>query len=83
MGISMHLTQLVLSSSTLINEIFCGSFLVKNLVVFVRATITAECILSLNHSNRKVVGGKHNVVDNYSDASATGPFGAVFCNPFK
>ena len=49
---------------------------------FVPST-TAKQILFLNHRNRKVVGGTHNVLVLYMDASATGLFDAVLCNPFK
>ena len=78
----VHLTHLVLSYRTLSNEISCGSFLIKNLVIFVRAT-TVNQILFLNHMSRKVVGGKHNVLVHYVNVSVQGPFGAVLSNPFK
>ena len=72
-----------LSSATLSNEILCGSFLIENLIIFVPA-IKAKWILVLcNHSDRKVVGGKHNVLVLYVDASALNPSGVVLCNPFK
>jgi hypothetical protein len=73
----------MLSSTTLSNEIFCGSFLIQNLVIFARATTTAKCILFLNHMDRKVVGYKHNDLVHLVDVSATGLFGVVLCNPFK
>ena len=47
-------TQKVLSSATLSNEIYCCSFLVKNLVVCVPST-AADCNSFCNHRNRKVV----------------------------
>ena len=78
----VHLTQLVLLSAILSNEIFCGSFLIKNLVICVPTTL-AKRILFLNHMNKKVVGGKHNVLVDYVDASAPDPSGVVLCNPFK
>ena len=79
----VHQTYLVLSSASLSNEIFCGSFiLIENLVVCVPAK-TVKQILVLNHRNRKVIGGKDNALEYYMDASAQDLFGAVFCNPFK
>ena len=59
------------------------NFLVKNLVVCVRAS-TAEQILFLNHRNRKVVGGTHNVLVHYVDGCAPHLHlsGVVLCNPF-
>ena len=78
----VHLTQLVLSYGTLSYEIFCGSFiLIGNLVVFVPAT-TAKQILFLNHMNREVVGGKHNVLVYYVNICAPDPAGVVLWNPF-
>ena len=142
MWILVHPTYLVLSSAALSNEIFCGLFLVKNLV-FLCATVvnvipqpqeqercrrqtqcsstlweclctwpswccplqpfqmrifvvhfdwkswyfvpgtTAKQILSLSHRNRKDVGGKHNVLVHYVNASAPNLFDVLFCNPFK
>ena len=79
----VHPTQKVLSSATLSNEIFCGSFfLVKIFVIFVHATVV-EQISFLNHKNGKVVGGKHNVLVHYADFSAPNQFGVVLCNPFR
>ena len=71
-----------LSTPTLSNEIFCGSFLIQNLAIFVCAT-TAKWILFLNHRNRKVVGGKHNVLAHYVNASAPDSSGVVLYNYFK
>ena len=71
---------LVLSSTTLSNEIFCGSVLVKNHVL--RATAVKQ-ILFLNHTNKKVVvGDKHNIPVHYVDVSAPESSGIVLCNPF-
>ena len=53
-----------------------------HLVIFVPST-TAKRILFLNHMNKKVIGGKHNVLINSMDASAPNPSGLVLCNPFK
>ena len=78
----MHLTQKMLSYGPLSNEIFCGSFLIKNLVIFVRAT-TVKQILFLNHVNSKVVEGKHNALVSYVDVCAPEPAGVVLWNPFK
>ena len=77
----VHLTQLVLFFATLSNEIFCGSFWLK-ILLFVCAT-TVKWVLFLNHRNRKLVGGKHNVLVHYVDVSAPGLLGVVLCNPFK
>ena len=44
---------------------------------------TAKWISFCNHRNKKVVGGKHNVLVHYSNASAPDPSGFVLCNPFK
>ena len=62
-------------------DILC-SFLIKKVIVFVRAT-TANQISFHNHRNRKVIGGKHNVLVLYVDASAPNLSGAVLCNHFK
>ena len=83
----VHPTHLVLSTVTLSSEIlpseiFYGSFLIKNHVVCVPST-TAKCISFHNQRNRKVVGGKHNVLILYVEASAPDPSGVVLCNPFK
>ena len=57
--------------------------LIKNHVfVFVPST-TAKWISSRNHRNRNGVGGKHNVLILYVNASAPNPSGVVLCNPFK
>ena len=61
-------------------DILC-SFLIENVVIFVPST-TAKWISFRNHRNRKVVGGKHNVLVHYVDASAPNPSGVVLCNPF-
>ena len=81
MWMFVHPTYLLLSSATLSNEIFCGSFWSK-ILFFVRAT-TVKWILFLNHMNKKVVGGKHNVLVHHVDVSAPSPSGTVVCNPFK
>ena len=82
MGMLVHLTHLVLSYGTLSNEIFCGSFLIKNLVIFVRAT-TVKRILFLNYMNRKVVGDKDNVLVYHVDVCVINLLGVVLWNPFK
>ena len=62
---------------------FLFSFLIKNhVVVFVPST-PAKWMSFRNHRNRKVVGGKHNVLVQYVDVSAPNPSGVVLCNPFK
>ena len=58
------------------------SFLIKNYVVVFLPSTPAKWISSRNHKYRKVVGGKHNVVVLYVDASAPNPSGVVLCNPF-
>ena len=78
----VHLTYLVLSSATLSNEVYCGSFLVKNLVVCVPST-TADCNLSNNHRSKKVVGGNYNVLVDCTDVSVPDKKSVVLCNPFK
>ena len=65
----VHLTHLVLSSATLSNEIFCGSFLTKNLVICVPTTL-AKQILFHNPINKNLVGGKHHVLIHYMEATA-------------
>ena len=82
MWILVHLTHLVLLSAIFSNKIFCLNFWSKIKVFFVRAT-KAKRILFLNHRNRKVVGGKHNVLVHYVNDSAPDPAGFVFCNLFK
>ncbi|OEU19595.1 hypothetical protein FRACYDRAFT_235654 [Fragilariopsis cylindrus CCMP1102] len=72
----------VLSVATLSNEIFCGSFLTKNLVICVPTTL-AKRFFSYNPMNKKLVGGKNNVLVHYADASALDPEGVVRCNTFK
>ena len=44
--------------------------------------LTAKQILFLNHRNRKVVGGAHNVLVHYIDDFAPNLSGVVLCNPF-
>ena len=44
--------------------------------------LTAKKILFLNHRNRKVVGGAHNVLVHYIDDFAPNLSGVVLCNPF-
>ena len=78
----VHLIQKVLSSATLSNVIFCGSFLVKNHFVCVPST-TADCNLFNNHRNKKVVGGNYNVLVYYKNARAPHSEGVVLCNNFK
>ena len=82
MRMLVHLTHLLLSTLTILSEIFYGSFLIENHVIFVRAT-TAKSISFLNHKNRKIVGGKHNVLVHSVDASAPNSSIVVLCNPFK
>ena len=65
--------------NTLSNEIFYGSSLIENLVVCVPST-TVDCNLFCNHRNKKVVGGKHNVLVYHVDASTPGPEDPVLCN---
>ena len=67
-------THLVLSSVSLLNEIFCFHFWFK--IMF----FLCAC---LNHRSRKVVGDKHNVLKHYVDVSAPDPSVTVICNPFK
>ena len=82
MQMLVHPTHLVLSFASLSNEIFCGSFLIENLVVCVPST-TAKSFLFSNHMNKKVVGGIHNVHISYADDSAPDSSGIVLCNTFK
>ena len=56
--------------------------LIKTLFIFVPAT-KAKWILFCNHRNRKVVGGKHNVLVHYVDVCAPNLFGVVLCNPLS
>ena len=58
------------------------SLLVKNQFVCVRAS-TAKQILFLNHRNRKVVGGKYNVLVHWRNVGVSNPSGFVLCNPSK
>ena len=58
-------------------------FLIQNHVFFCVPATKAKWILFLNHRNRKVVRGKHNVLIHYADASAPDPSGFVLCNTFK
>ena len=78
----VHLAYLVLFSATLSNEIFCGSSLIKNLVICVPTTL-AKQILIRNQMSKKVVGGKHNVLPHYADASVPKPSVVFRCNTFK
>ena len=50
---------------------------------FVRLPQQRNEILFLNHRNSKVVGGKHNLLVHYVNASAPNPSGVVLWNPFK
>ena len=82
MWMLVHPTHLVLSNATLSNEIFCGSFLVKKLVICVPST-PAKWISFHKHRNRKVVGGKHNILVHYADAITSNLSGVVLSNPFR
>ena len=83
MRMFVHLTHLVLSYGTLLYEIFSGSFLFKNHVVFCVPTTKAKCILFFNHRKKKVVGGNQNVLVHSVDVCAPDPSGVVLCNPFS
>ena len=72
MWMIVHPAYLVLSSATLSNEKFGCS---------VRAS-TAKRILFLNHRNRKVVGGTHNVLVHFVDDCAPNLSNVILCNPF-
>ena len=63
-------------------DILC-SFLIKNHLVVLVPSITVKWISFCNRSNRKVVGGKHNVLLLCVDANAPDPSGFVLCKPFK
>ena len=79
----VHPTYLVLSSVTLLFEIFCVHlFLTENHVVFVPST-TAKWIVLPNPKDRIVVKSKHNVLVHYVDVCAPDLSGVVFWNPFK
>jgi hypothetical protein len=78
----VHLTYLVLSYGTLSYEIFCGSFLIKNLVILCVQQQKNE-FYSSTTGTEEVVGGKHNALVYYVDVSSPNLFGAVLCNPFK
>ena len=82
MRMLVHHIQKVLSSAILSNEIFCCSFLVKNLVVCVPST-TADCNFFNNHRNKKVVEGNYNVLVYYKNAGGPGSEGATLCNTFN
>ena len=80
----VHPTHLVLLSAILSNKIFCVHlFLIQNHIYFCVPATKARWILFLNHRNRKVVGGKHNILVHYVDKSAPILFGVVLCNPIK
>ena len=83
MSIFVHLTQLVLVSASLSNEIFCGSlFLIKIFVISVPTT-TAKRMLFLNPRNRKGIRGQHNILVYYVNVCTLDQACVVFCNPFK
>ena len=56
--------------------------LIKNHVTFVPTTL-GKRILFCNHSNKKVVGGMHNVLVHFMDVCAPDSSDIVLCNPFK
>ena len=68
--------------------VFCNPFkwdillfiLIENHVFCVPST-TGKWISFHKHMNRKVVGGKHNVLLHYVDSNAPNPTGIVLCNP--
>jgi hypothetical protein len=72
----------MLSSATLFYEIFCGSFLVINLVVCVPSS-TVDCNLFNNHRNKNVIGGNCDVLVYYGDTNAPHSEGVILCNTFK
>ena len=63
-------------------DILC-SFLIKKHVVVCVPSTPAKWISFHNHMKRNVVGGKHNVLVLYVNASAPNLSGVVHCNPFK
>ena len=77
----VHMTHLVITYATLSDEIFCCSFLTENLFVCVPSTIEKKIIWQLQ-TQKKGVGGKHNILVHYVDASAHDPSGVVLCNTF-
>ena len=82
MWMLVHLIHLVLTSETPFIWDILYSFLIKtHVVVFVPST-PAKWISFHKHRNRKVVGGKYNVLVFYVNASAPSPSGVVLCNPF-
>ena len=85
MWMLVHPAHLVMSRATLLYEIFLySSFLIKNhVVVSVPSTPPAKWISFRNHRNRKVVGGKHNVLVHYVNASAINSSSFVLWNPFR
>ena len=79
-----HLTYTVLTSATLSNQIFCSSFLVQNHVVVICVpTTSAKRFFFSNHTNKKVVGDKHNVLVHYVNICVPDLSGGVIWNPFK
>ena len=90
MWMLVHPTHLVLLCAPPSNEILCGSLSLVEIMLFcvcvcvcvcVCAT-TAKEILFFNHRKKKVVGGKHNLIVYYVDASASDTSGIVTYNPF-
>ena len=63
-------------------DILCSFLTKKHVVVSVPST-PAKWILFHNHMKRNAVGGKHNVLIHYVDASAPDSSGVVLCNTFK
>ena len=72
----------VVLCNTFIWDILLFIILLENHVACVPST-TAKWISFRNNRNRKVVGGKHNVLVLYVNVYAPDSAGAVFCNPFK
>ena len=72
-----------LQNQSLLMRYFVVHLWLKILLFICVPTTLAKRILFPNHMNKKLVGGKHNVLVHYADASAPDSEGAVRCNTFK
>ena len=77
MRMLVHLTQKVLSSATLSNEVFYCSFLFKNLLFVCLPQQRIVIYSTTTGTKKKVVGGNYNVSVFYKNASAPDPEGVV------
>ena len=82
MWMLVYPAHLVLLSAILSNEIFCVHFWPK-IILFLCACHKNEMHFITQPMDKKLVGGKHNILVHFVNVCASDPSGVVICNPFK